>query len=133
MPTWRLHSSPVPSWQKASHEKTGGKSDFAGFLLPNAALNLNVPRSSAPDDVDHLLGVAEERAEPRFKPKSIKIPRCPMKRRRRRPRNLVDQLFDIGDAAVKSGKIDAGAALILDPKALTFAAGGDLFRMRRGR
>ena len=108
---------------KAANEKTSGKSDFAGFLLPGAAFNFNLSEKLGPDDIASLSEMLKT-SRTKVQAQLEKDPSLSDEATKKAAKDLVDQLFDIGDAAAKSGKLDAGAALMLDPKALTFAAGG---------
>lgn len=113
---------PGSEMAKAMASRSSGKSDFAGFLLPNAAVNMNFSQKMSQTDIDQFMqmlktyrGQAQAAVE--------KEPSLSDETTQKAAKQLVDQLFDIGEAATKSGKIDGGIALVLDPKALT-AAGG---------
>jgi len=108
---------------KSVSEKASGKSDFAGFLLPNAAVTLNMSQKLGPDDIAQLLEMLKS-GRSKVQSQIEKDPNLTDEATQKAAKQLVDELFDIGESAVKSGKMDAGAALILDPKALAFAAGG---------
>lgn len=110
---------------KAANEKTAGKSDFAGFLLPDAALTFNFSEKLGADDIANLSEMLKS-SRTKVQAQLEKDPSLSDEATKKAAKDLVDQLFDIGDSAIKSGRLDAGAALILDPKALTFAAGGYL-------
>lgn len=110
---------------KKAAQQAGGKSDFAGFLLPNAALSINFSEKLAPEDIEHLAAMAKS-GRAKVQAQVDKDPSLSDEATKKAAKELVDQLFDIGDSAIKGGKMDGGAALILDPKALTFAAGGYL-------
>ncbi|HEX3999369.1 MAG TPA: hypothetical protein VHX65_12530 [Pirellulales bacterium] len=108
---------------KAAGEKSSGKSDFAGFLQPNAAFNLNFSQKLGADDIAQLTDMLKA-GRTKVMAQLEKDPNLSDETTQKAAKQLVDQLFDIGESTIKGGKIDGGAALILDPSALTFAAGG---------
>jgi hypothetical protein len=105
--------------------EAGGKSDFAGFLLPNAALNFNFSQKMSPESIAQMSAMVKA-GRLKIQGAVEKDPTLGDEATKKTVKELVDQAFDILESATKAGKMDAGGALILEPKALTFAAGGYL-------
>lgn len=110
---------------KTMAEKSNIKSDFAGFLLHDAAVNMNFAQKltgSDKEQLNQMLKTARSKATAQIE----NDPNLSDEATQKAAKELAGQLFDIGEAAVKSGKMDGGAALVLESKKLTFAAGGYL-------
>ncbi len=107
---------------KATASRAPGKSDFAGFLLPNAAFNMNFSQKLSQADIDQFMQMLKTGRE-KLQAAVEKDPSLSDEATQKAAKQLVDELFDIGESAAKSGKMDGGAALMLDPKALSAAAG----------
>jgi hypothetical protein len=99
------------------------KSDFLGFLLPDAAFNFNVCEKFEPADVAQFVAMiqtARQKANEAID-NDATIPNAEGKTEAKK---VVAQLLDVAENTLKSGKFDGGAALSLAPNSLAFAAGG---------
>jgi len=96
-------------------------SGFAGFLLPDASINLNGTTQMSKDEIEQnvtLLEIVRERAG-----KEIDNDAGLDATQRTAAKDLVAQFFGVLTDTVKGGTIDYGAALVLDEKKLNFAGG----------
>lgn len=97
------------------------KSGFAGFLLPNASVNLNGSTQMSKNDIEQntaLLDLVQDRAS-----KEIDNDAGLDATQRTAAKDLLGQFFAVLTDTVKGGKIDYGAALVLDERKLNFAGG----------
>lgn len=97
------------------------KSGFAGFLLPSSAMNLNGVTQMSKNDIEQymtMLGLLQERAG-----KEIDNDAGLDANQRTAAKNLLGDFISVLTDTVKAGKIDYGAALVLDEKTLNFAGG----------
>lgn len=97
------------------------KSGFAGFLLPDASVNLNGSTQMSKNEIEQnstLLEVVRDRAS-----KEIDNDAGLDATQRTAAKDLLGQFFGVLTDTVKGGKIDYGAALVLDEKKLNFAGG----------
>jgi hypothetical protein len=104
-------------------EMANVKSDFGGFLLPDAAITLNVCSKFDQADADQaiaLIQTARTKANESIENDST----IPNEEGKKQAKEVVSQLLDVAEHTVKSGKLDGGAALTMEPNALSFAAGG---------
>jgi hypothetical protein len=96
-------------------------SAFAGFLLPDASINLNGSNQMSKDDIEQnttLLKLVQERAG-----KGIDNDPSLDATQRTAAKDLLKDFFAVLTDTVAGGKIDYGAALVLDEKKLNFAGG----------
>lgn len=96
-------------------------SGFAGFLLPNSSINLNGNTQMSKDDIEQniaLLDVVREKAV-----KEVDNDAGLDANQRTSAKEILAQVFAVLTDTVKGGKIDYGAALVLDEKKLNFAGG----------
>jgi hypothetical protein len=94
---------------------------FAGFLLPESSVNLNGTTQMSKDEIDQntaLLDLVKERAA-----KEIDNDAGLDANQRGAAKDLLGQFFGVLTDTVKGGKIDYGAALVLDERKLNFAGG----------
>ena len=116
-----LTALPGTKMSKQFADVSSMKSDFAGFLVPDAAITLNVATKIAPEDADQVVA-------------SLKTVRTKVMAELDKDATLdaggktavkeaVGELMDAVLATFESGKIDGGAALLLQPKSLQFVAG----------
>ena len=101
------------------------KSAFTGFLIPDAAATLNFSQKMAPDDVEQMLGMLKMAREQALK-QIDNDSKLPDQNARTAAKDIVGALLDIVKDTVQKGKIDGGAALVLDADAdeVQFVAGG---------
>ncbi|NLF70502.1 MAG: hypothetical protein GX575_15830 [Candidatus Anammoximicrobium sp.] len=100
-----------------------GKSAFAGFSLPDAAVTFVGHGASSKAEVEQsttLLARLREQAMRGIE----KDGNLYGDDERQKAKAIVNQLLDLADDTVKAGKMDFGAALMLKPGSLAFAAGG---------
>jgi hypothetical protein len=107
---------------KSMADKSTGKSDFAGFLMPNAAVNFNMSQKLSPTDIEQFVEMLKSGRE-KVQAQIEKDPNLSDEATQKAAKQLVNELFDIGESAAKSGKMDGGGALVLDSKNLNFAMG----------
>ena len=95
--------------------------DFAGLLLPDAAVTMNVTGKIAQSDVAQLMpAITTARATAMKELESQGLEAEELEA----AKQMVGDLFDVVEATVEDGRLDAAMALSLDPNALTFVAGG---------
>lgn len=102
--------------------QVGTKTNFAGFLLPEASVTLNFVSVASKDDIAQVaaaLKMYRATADKRLDdiPELTPEQRGPAKA-------AVGQMFDVIEKTIAAGKIEGGAALVLLPKSISFAAGG---------
>jgi hypothetical protein len=97
------------------------KTDFGGFLLPEAMLAGNWTRTSSTADAAELVKVSDlirkkvlTNIEEQHQPEEQAAA----------GRKLTNQLFDVVKSTLAAGHADGGLAVIANPDALTLAAGG---------
>ncbi|HEV3415370.1 MAG TPA: hypothetical protein VG056_01090 [Pirellulales bacterium] len=115
-----IATSPIA---KQFAEMANVKSDFGGFLLPDAAVTLNVCSKFDQADADQaiaLIQTARTKANESIDNDST----IPNDEGKKSAKEVVGQLLDVAEHTVKAGKLDGGAALTMEPNALSFAAGG---------
>jgi len=98
------------------------KTNFPGFMLPEAALSLSIAGKASPEDIaqatatlqairGHLAKHVDDSPDiPGDKREAIK--------------SLLAPLFDVLSKTVATGRIDGGLSVVLLPKSLSFVAGG---------
>ena len=98
------------------------KSSFAGFLLPNAAANLNFSSTMAKEDIDQVVTVLKGVRTNAMK----EIDNDPNldATKRGAAKEVLGSMMDALVKTVEGGKLDGGAVLLLDAKTVDFAAGG---------
>ncbi len=99
------------------------KSDFAGFLLPDAAATFHFTAPVLKEDVQQmvtLLKTAREKAiEQIGKDKDL-----PNDEARATAKDIVGSLMDVLQKTIENGKLNGGAAVKLAPQNINFVAGG---------
>lgn len=98
------------------------KSAFAGFLLPDASATFNTRARFGPDDIKKAVAMLEGAREQVHKTIDDN-PELPAEKRGP-AKEVADMFVDVAVKTIESGKTDAGAALVLEPGAIRFAAGG---------
>jgi hypothetical protein len=95
-------------------------SDFAGFALPGAALTLNSVSKIAESDVAQVKNsLAPIRASAAQELENQGLSGADLER----AKGLVNQLFDVLDSTLESGKLDIGLSLMLGNDTLTYVSG----------
>jgi hypothetical protein len=99
------------------------KSDFAGFLLPDAAATFHFTAPVLKEDIQQtvmILNKAREKAlEEIGKDKDL-----PNDEARATAKEIVGSLMDVLQKTIEDGKLNGGAALRLAPQNINFVAGG---------
>jgi hypothetical protein len=99
------------------------KSEFGGFLLPDAAVTFNACSKMDQSDIDQIVGMLDE-----FHKKASQgidnDAGIPEEAAKKAAKEVVSELFDVVTNTVKAGKLDFGGALVLQPNSLAFTAGG---------
>jgi hypothetical protein len=103
-------------------QQNGIKSQFAGFLLPEASVTLNLAQVMAKEDLAQVQEVMKAAREQTAK-KIDDDPNLPAEKREA-AKKVVGQLIDVLEQTLAGGKLDGGAALVLLPKSISFVAGG---------
>jgi hypothetical protein len=97
-------------------------SDFAGFLVPDAAASLNLTAKMNKEDTQQIVAglktVREHAMQALEKDDKLKDESS-----QKLAKEMVGQVFDAIQATVESGKIDAGATLNLSDKSMAFVVG----------
>ena len=98
------------------------KSNFAGFLVPDAALTLNSATQIPPEQIQQNLAMLQNLRNSALseieKDDKLEDPQA-----RKAASELLGAVFDIITSTFKTGEIDGGAAVLLNPKAMTILAG----------
>lgn len=100
----------------------GLKTQFAGLLIPGAAIQLHSVGKTSPEDVEQSKPALRALRDQWAKQidDSPEIPadkRGPLK-------NVLNQFVDVVEKTLESGRMDGGAALVLQPGSFQLAAGG---------
>ena len=98
------------------------KSDYAAFLLPEAAVTFNASAPVAKEDVEQVKAMMDG-----LKANALKeLDNDPDldATRRAAAKELLGGFLDVFVKTMEAGKMDMGGALILEPKSLNFVAGG---------
>lgn len=97
------------------------KSAFAGFLMPDAAVTLNMTQKLLKEDIDQYNSLLKPLRAQALKEidNDVEVPA----ELKAEAKEVLGSLIDVLQATIESGKIDAGASLFLEPKALSFASG----------
>ena len=98
------------------------KTDFAGFLLPEAAITFAAVSKTSPDDLAQL-GPAMKASREMWSKQIDDAPDFPAEKREGAKR-VLGQVFDVLEKSAATGKGDMGGVLLLMPKSISFAIGG---------
>ncbi|MEO8496987.1 MAG: hypothetical protein ABI614_18100, partial [Planctomycetota bacterium] len=99
------------------------KSDFAGFLIPDAAATLHFTAPVLKEDIEQtvrMLTAAREKALAEID----KDHKLPNEQARATAKEIVGSLMDVLQKTIEAGKLNGGAALLLGPQSINFVAGG---------
>jgi hypothetical protein len=113
-----------PSLARQFAMNTGLKTNFGGFLMPDASVTLNFTGKLGPEDIlqqVNLLNTMKVQVM-----KQIDDDANVEASKREPVKQIVGQFMDIVVKTLESGKMDGGAALVLEPKNISFVAGGYL-------
>lgn len=107
--------------QFASYDDT--KSDFAGFLLPDAAATFHFTAPLPKEDITQTLAMLKVMREKALK-EIDKDQDLPNDDARAEAKDIVGSLIDVLNETVKAGKLNGGGSLLLAPGEINFVAGG---------
>jgi hypothetical protein len=97
------------------------KSNFSGFMSPDAAVQLNFAGTNGPEQIQQALNMLQQ-----FKAKAeaaVNTDNDLSDEARSQVKTVLGQLFDVAEATTKTGKSDAGAVVMLAPGKLQIAGG----------
>ncbi len=97
-----------------------GKTDFAGLKIPGAAVTFNVVSSLTDDDVARVkksLDIVHASTQDKLKDQDLSKEQLDL------AADVLNQLFDVAVKTLEMKKTDYGLALVLEPNAVTLAAG----------
>ncbi len=97
-------------------------SDFAGFLVPDAAASLNLSAKIAKTESDQLVSGLKALREHALKQLEAND-KLTDESSKKLAKEMVAQVFDAIQATIESGKVDAGATLSLSDKAMALVVG----------
>ncbi|MDA1048869.1 MAG: hypothetical protein O3C40_00100 [Planctomycetota bacterium] len=99
------------------------KSEFAGFLIPDAAATFHFTAPVFEEDIEQtvlgLKAVREQALEAIDKDDELKSDEA-----RDTAKEIVGSLMDVLQKTIEAGKLNGGAALVLGPQSINFVAGG---------
>ncbi len=99
------------------------KTNFAGFLQPDAAFTMNLSQMSAdPDQVAQAVASIDTVRTTAMK--ELDKDESMDEDEKTAAKELLGTVFDVFKATLQSGKIDGGAVALAEEKELTFVAGG---------
>jgi len=115
----------VPGSELAQEIKQAGdaKTNFAGFLMPDAAATLSFCGRSSPDSIAQAKATLEQiraRAELQIDNDA----NLPDDKTRAAVKDVLKQLLDVAQKTVETGKSDGGGVLLLGPNKFQAAVGG---------
>jgi hypothetical protein len=110
------------SLARAMALQTDARTNFAGFLLPEAAVTLNVASKASSEDIAQVKA-AISAGRGQWSKQIDDSPDIPAEKRDT-IKALLGELFDVIEKTVALGRMDFGGALVLLPKSVSFAAGG---------
>jgi len=100
------------------------KTNFAGFVQPEAALTLSLASRTSPEDIAQA-GAAIGLYRTQIAKAIDDSPDIPANKREG-IKNLLGPLFEVIGKTIASGRTDGGATVMLQPKSFSFAAGGTM-------
>ena len=99
------------------------KSDFAGFLIPDAAATFHFAAPVSEDDIERTVLMLNDAREEALKAID-KDDKLPSDEARATAKDIVGSLMDVLQKTIEAGKLNGGAALVLEPRNINFVAGG---------
>lgn len=101
---------------------TNLKSNFGGFKLPEASVTFNFGGKLAPEDIDQMVAMVNTMKGQAHK--AIDEDGNIEAGKKDSYKEIANKVIDVLTSTVKAGKLDGGAALVLEPKNINFIAGG---------
>ncbi|MFT5523522.1 MAG: hypothetical protein ACI9G1_001764 [Pirellulaceae bacterium] len=97
-------------------------SDFAGFLVPNAAVTMHLSTKSQPEDIKNAIMLIQTMQQ-QVLSEIDNDQNVENEEMRKSIKEVLNALFDVVQQTVESGKTNGGAALVLKPQEVTFVGG----------
>lgn len=113
---------PTSTMAKQFADMANVKSDFGGFLLPDAAVTLNMCSKFDKADADQMVALVDG-ARKKANEGIDNDAGIPSDEDKKAVKEVVGQLLDVAKDTALAGKFDLGAALSLQPNSLTLAGG----------
>ncbi len=120
-----FHATALPGTKTAKQLSDDGelKSQFAGFLIPDAAFALDVVSSLADTDLAQAKTALASARKNAFKElDKQELPEADKKQ----AKQMVGDLFDVAQKTLETGRVNVGMALLTNPEVLTFVAGASM-------
>jgi hypothetical protein len=102
--------------------QTSVKTNFSGFLLPEAAVTMVAAGNVSKEDIAQVATVMKSMRE-QYARQLDDIPNIPADKRDA-IKGLVYQVFDVLEKTMAGGRTDGGMAVVLLPKSVSFIGGG---------
>ena len=99
------------------------KSEFAGFLIPDAAATFHFTAPVLEDDIEQMVSMLDKAREKALE-EIDKDNKLPNDEARATAKEIVGSLLDVVQKTIEAGKLNGGAALLLAPESINFVAGG---------
>ncbi len=99
------------------------KSEFAGFLIPDAAATFHFAAPVLKEDVEQTVLMLKTAREKAFE-EIDKDDKLKSDEARATAKGIVGSLMDVLEKTIEAGKLNGGAALVLKPQNINFVAGG---------
>jgi len=101
------------------------KTDHAGFLMPDAAFNLNMVSVAGPEEIEQAITMIKS-LESRAQSEIDKDTSFPDADTRKTAKEVVGDIVTVAEKTLQAGKIDGGATVLLAPESLTVVAGATI-------
>jgi hypothetical protein len=98
------------------------KTDHAGFLMPDAAVNLTVVGAVSPEEAQSTIAMVKS-LEQRGQQEIDNDSSFPDDATRKTAKEIISDLVGVAVKTIQSGKIDGGATVLLAPESATLVAG----------
>jgi hypothetical protein len=103
----------------------GNETAHAGFELPGAAVTLGITTRMDKDDIDQIAALMET-VKTKANEEIDKDNDLDTDSKKAQAKEVVGGLIDVLTKTCETGKLDGGAALLLEPKQMTFVVGGHI-------
>jgi len=110
------------SLARAMALQADAKTNFAGFVQPDAAMTMTLASKASPEDIAQA-GAALQLYRTQIAKAIDDSPDIPAEKREA-IKSLLGPLFDVIGKTVASGRMDGGATIALQPRSFSFALGG---------
>jgi hypothetical protein len=101
----------------------GNESSHAGFELPGAAMTLGLTTRMDPSDIDQVNALLDTVKAKAFD-EIDKDGDLDTDSKKAKAKDVIGGLIDVIAKTCEAGKLDGGAALVLEPKQMSFVVGG---------